>query len=73
MEHSGIGITIIGSGSATPEGVFDNQGLKSGTGIRTRCLASISETLSAFATQAAEEAIAIAGFSVLARVALAAR
>ena len=70
MKQLGAGISIIGSGSATPAGVLDNEALsqivetsdqwiQSRTGIGRRRLAS-SETLTSLAAQAAQEALAAA-------------
>ena len=74
MKQPGAGISIIGSGSATPAGVLDNQALshivetsdewiQSRTGIGRRHLAS-SETLTSLSAQAANEALASAGITV---------
>ena len=74
MEQLDMGITIIGSGSATPETLFDNQDMsqivatsdewiRTRTGIKTRHLASEDESLSECATQAAEKALAMAGIT----------
>ena len=70
MKQPGAGISIIGSGSATPAGVLDNEALsqivetsdewiQSRTGIGKRRLAS-SETLTSLAAQAAQAALAAA-------------
>ena len=69
-----IGINITGSGSATPEAIFDNQDMsrivatsdewiKTRTGIKTRHLASTAESLSECATQAAQKALTMAGIT----------
>ena len=71
MKQPGAGISIIGSGSATPAGVLDNEALsqivetsdqwiQSRTGIGKRRLAS-SETLTSLAAKAALAALAEAG------------
>ncbi|HCF27012.1 MAG TPA: 3-oxoacyl-ACP synthase [Cyanobacteria bacterium UBA11049] len=68
------GVVITGSGSATPETVLENQVLsqlvetsdewiRSRTGIGQRRLAAPSESLSAIATEAAKNAIAMAGIT----------
>lgn len=72
MQNSGVAIT--GSGSATPATYLDNQALSclvetsdewitSRTGIRQRRLAAATESLTEIATQAATEAIAMAGIT----------
>ena len=74
MKNLDIGITITGSGSATPKTLFDNQDMsqivatsdewiRTRTGITTRHLASEYESLSECATQAAEQALAMAGIT----------
>lgn len=71
-----LGVAITGSGSAAPEACLDNETLSqlvetsdewiaSRTGIRQRRLAQASDSISAIATQAASEAIAMAGISPL--------
>ena len=71
LNQLGVGIAITGSGSATPQTVLDNCGLTqivetsdewitSRTGIKQRHLASPKESLSAIATVAARQAIAMA-------------
>lgn len=71
MKNFDIGITITGSGSATPKTLFDNQDMsqivatsnkwiETRTGIKTRHLASEYESLSECATQAAEKALEMA-------------
>jgi len=68
------GVIITGSGSATPATVLDNQSLsqlvdtsdewiRSRTGIGSRRLATSSESLSAIASAAGREAIAMAGIT----------
>jgi 3-oxoacyl-[acyl-carrier-protein] synthase-3 len=70
LQNSGVAIT--GSGSATPAAAVDNQALSclvetsdewiaSRTGIRQRRLAAVSESLSALATTAAQNALIMAG------------
>lgn len=72
MKELGLGFSIIGSGSAVPEQVLDNQALtdlvetsdewiRSRTGIRRRHLASASDSLSKLSAAAAEKAITMAG------------
>lgn len=74
MKELGLGFSVIGSGSAVPEQVLDNQALtdlvetsdewiKSRTGIRRRHLASPSISLSQLSAQAAQKAIAMAGIT----------
>lgn len=74
MKHFDIGINIVGTGSATPETIFNNQDMsqivatsnewiETRTGIKMRRLASTKETLSQCATQAAERALAMAGIT----------
>lgn len=69
-----LGVAITGSGSATPATCVDNQALSqlvetsddwitSRTGIRQRRLAAASESLSAIATLAATDAVAMAGIT----------
>jgi 3-oxoacyl-[acyl-carrier-protein] synthase-3 len=71
LKGLGAGIAIIGSGSAVPKRVLENQDLsqivdtsdewiRSRTGISRRHLASLPESLSELAAQAATEAIAMA-------------
>jgi 3-oxoacyl-[acyl-carrier-protein] synthase-3 len=68
------GVVITGSGSATPATVLDNQSLsqlvdtsdewiRTRTGIGNRRLASASESLSAIATAAGKNALAMAGIT----------
>lgn len=68
------GITIIGSGSATPAAVLDNQDLSklvetsdewiaTRTGIRRRHLASASQSTSEFSAQAALKALSMAAIA----------
>jgi 3-oxoacyl-[acyl-carrier-protein] synthase-3 len=70
------GVAIIGSGSATPSQILDNQQLsqmvetsdewiKTRTGIRKRHLASPNESLSELAAKASKNAIANAGLTAL--------
>lgn len=72
LENSGVAIT--GSGSAAPAASLDNQALSclvetsdewitSRTGIRKRRLAAASESLSAIATAAAQNALTMAGIT----------
>ncbi|NES84123.1 MAG: ketoacyl-ACP synthase III [Moorea sp. SIO2B7] len=74
MKPLGAGIVISGSGSATSAQVLNNQDLSrivetsdewisSRTGIKTRHLASESESLSEISAQAAKKAIAMAGLT----------
>ncbi|HEY9725795.1 MAG TPA: beta-ketoacyl-ACP synthase III [Chroococcales cyanobacterium] len=74
MNQLGAGIAITGSGSATPDVTLDNDRLSqivetsdewiaSRTGIRERHLADVQDSLSAIATQAAQNAIAMAGIA----------
>lgn len=76
MKQAGAGIAIIGSGSAAPVASLDNDQLSqivdtsdewisARTGIRQRRLAAPGETLATLATQAAEQAIAMAGLTAL--------
>ena len=71
MNQSSVGVAITGSGSATPKVTLDNQGLSkivetsdewisSRTGIKTRRLASPTESVTDMAAAAAKEAIAMA-------------
>lgn len=71
-----LGVAITGSGSAAPLACVDNETLSqlvetsdewiaSRTGIRQRRLAQDSDSLSAIATLAAQEAIAMAGITPL--------
>ena len=71
-----LGVAITGSGSAAPTTCVDNETLSqlvetsdewiaSRTGIRQRRLAQDSDSLGAIATQAAQEAIAMAGITPL--------
>ena len=70
MQH--LGLAITGSGSATPAALLSNQALSqlvetsdewitSRTGIRSRRLAAVSESLTVLATRAGNHAIAMAG------------
>ncbi|MCT7960686.1 ketoacyl-ACP synthase III [Laspinema sp. D1] len=72
MKEIGVGIAITGSGSATPANVLDNQALcqmvetsdewiESRTGIQSRRVASVTESLTELATQAAFKAVAMSG------------
>lgn len=72
LQKSGVAIT--GSGSATPATVLDNQSLsqlvetsdewiRTRTGISNRRLAAASESLRSIATEAAKNAIAMAGIT----------
>ncbi|MGK7900463.1 MAG: beta-ketoacyl-ACP synthase III [Hormoscilla sp.] len=74
MNQSSLGVAITGSGSATPKVTLDNVGLSkivetsdewitSRTGIKTRCLASPTSSVTALAVAAAKEAIAMAGIT----------
>lgn len=71
LKPLGAGITVIGSGSATPSMTLDNQDMSqivetsdewiiSRTGIKKRHLASPTESLSEIAARAAESALAMA-------------
>jgi len=71
LNQLSLGVAITGSGSATPTVSLDNEGLSkmvetsdewitSRTGIKTRCLASPTESVTALAAAAAKEAIAMA-------------
>ncbi len=75
MKQAGVGIAITGSGSAAPVASLNNDQLSqivdtsdewiaARTGIRHRRLATPGETLAKLATQAAEQAIAMAGLAV---------
>lgn len=72
LHQSGIGIAITGSGSAVPSVALDNHGLSqivdtsdewisTRTGIRQRYLAAPQDSLSTIATQAARNALDMAG------------
>lgn len=74
LEQLGAGIAITGTGSAAPVASLDNDGLSqivetsdewiaSRTGIRYRRLAAPEESVSTLATQAAQQAIAMAGIA----------
>jgi len=74
LNQLGVGLAIIGSGSATPELALDNHQLSqivetsdewitTRTGIRMRHLVDAQGSLSAIATQAAQQAIAMAGIA----------
>ncbi|MGQ9872087.1 beta-ketoacyl-ACP synthase III [Leptodesmis sp.] len=76
MKHAGAGIAITGSGSAAPVASLDNDQLSqivetsdewitARTGIRQRRLANSGGTLAQLATQAAAQAIAMAGLTAL--------
>ncbi len=71
-----LGIAITGSGSATPATSLDNQALTqlmdtsdewiaSRTGIRSRRLAGVTESLTSLATVAGSKALAMAGITPL--------
>jgi 3-oxoacyl-[acyl-carrier-protein] synthase III len=73
-QQSGIGIAFTGSGSAVPEVALDNEGLSqvvetsdewiaTRTGIRNRWLAGADGSLRAIATQAAQNALDMAGLA----------
>lgn len=72
LTQLGAGIAVTGAGSAAPVASLDNEGLSrivetsdewivSRTGIRCRRLASPEESVSTLATQAAQQAIEMAG------------
>jgi 3-oxoacyl-[acyl-carrier-protein] synthase III len=72
--ESGTGIAITGSGSALPSVAFDNEQMSrlvetsdewiaSRTGIRSRRLSRPTESLKTIATQAAQQAIEMAGLA----------
>jgi 3-oxoacyl-[acyl-carrier-protein] synthase-3 len=72
MQLTKTGIAIVGSGSAVPSAVLDNDALSrvvetsddwisSRTGIRQRRLATAQDSLRAIATQAAQNALDMAG------------
>ena len=72
--QTGIGVAIVGSGSAAPTTCLTNDGLSqivetsdewiaSRTGIQQRRLASDQDSLATLATQAAQGAIAMAGLA----------
>ena len=74
LQQLGLGVAITGSGAATPTSYLDNQGLTqlvdtspewvaSRTGIEKRRLAAVSDSVSALATAAARQAIAMAGIT----------
>ncbi len=74
MNQLSVGVAITGSGSATPKVTLDNEGLSkivetsdewitSRTGIKTRCLASPTESVTDMAAAAAREALAMAGIT----------
>jgi 3-oxoacyl-[acyl-carrier-protein] synthase III len=76
LNDLGIGIAITGSGSAAPLGVLSNESMSrfvdtsddwiaSRTGIRQRRLAQPGESLKAIATQAAQNALEMAGVTPL--------
>jgi len=71
LNQLSVGVAITGSGSATPKVTLDNEGLSkivetsdewitSRTGIKTRCLASPTESVPDMGAAAAREAIAMA-------------
>jgi 3-oxoacyl-[acyl-carrier-protein] synthase-3 len=71
-QRVGVGVAITGSGSSVPERYLDNEALSrvvdtsdewiaSRTGIRQRRLADAAGSLRAIATQAAQNALAMAG------------
>jgi len=73
-QQSGIGVAFTGSGSAVPDVALDNQALSqvvetsdewiaSRTGIRQRYLSGADGSLRAIATQAAQNALDMAGVS----------
>ncbi len=75
-QHAGFGIAITGSGSAAPASVLTNEAISqlvetsddwisSRTGIRQRRLAQPGESLTAIATQAAQNALEMAGITAL--------
>ncbi|MBD1940337.1 beta-ketoacyl-ACP synthase III [Microcoleus sp. FACHB-68] len=74
MNQLGLGVAITGSGSATPAASLDNNRLSqlvetsdewisARTGIRSRHLAGVEESLCDLATVASQQAIAMAGIS----------
>ena len=74
MKHPNMGITIIGSGSAAPAAVLDNQELsrmvetsdewiQTRTGIKSRHLASASQSVSELAAQASVSALSMAAIA----------
>lgn len=74
LKQVGIGVAVTGSGSAVPAAALDNQRLSqvvdtsdewiaSRTGIRQRRVAATQESLAMLATQAAQQAIAMAGLA----------
>lgn len=74
MNQLGLGVAITGSGSATPAASLDNHRLSqlvetsdewisARTGIRSRHLAGVEESLCDLATVASQQAIAMAGIS----------
>jgi 3-oxoacyl-[acyl-carrier-protein] synthase III len=74
MQPTGIGIAVTGSGSVTPAVCLDNDGMSrivetsnewisSRTGIQQRCLADPSLSLTAIATQAAQQSLDMAGIT----------
>jgi hypothetical protein len=71
-QQSGIGVAFTGSGSAVPDVSLDNEGLSqlvetsdewiaTRTGIRSRRLSGVDGSLRAIATQAAQNALDMAG------------
>ena len=76
LKQLGLGIAITGSGSALPQVAMDNEQLsrivetsdewiKTRTGIRQRRIAGNQESLSQLASQAASQALAMAGISAM--------
>lgn len=74
LKQLGLGVAITGSGSAVPKSFVDNHQLSQivetsdewiaeRTGIRQRHLASTSESLTGLASEAARQAIAMAGLA----------
>ncbi|NJO43636.1 MAG: beta-ketoacyl-ACP synthase 3 [Cyanobacteria bacterium CRU_2_1] len=74
LQQLGIGIAITGTGSAVPSAVLDNHGMShivetsdewisTRTGIRQRRLAGADGSLKAIATQAAQNALDMAGIT----------
>ncbi|MGF1480251.1 MAG: beta-ketoacyl-ACP synthase 3 [Cyanophyceae cyanobacterium] len=71
MKHQGLGITIVGSGSAAPPAVLDNHALSqivdtsdewisSRTGIHRRHIAAASQSLTELSAQASQAAMTMA-------------
>jgi len=74
LTQPGLGIAITGCGSATPATALSNEALSqlvdtsdewiaTRTGIRSRRLATVTDSLTTIATQAAQNAIAMAGLA----------